>query len=219
MSKKTRVDQTVHALTHYIAKNQLKPGDKLPNEYELCALLEVGRNTMREALRVLASRNILTIKQGAGTFIAQNTGLIEDPFGFSFTANPDKLVDDLMQIRIIVEPKIAALAAQNATDEDLQTLVTIQARIETAIEQEKDFSELDKRFHAHLSSICGNDVISKLIPIIAEGVSVYAKQVHSQETRQTVKSHNSIIQAIREKKPTEAESAMLYHLLYNLNRM
>lgn len=219
MSKKTRVDQTVHALTHYIAKNQLKPGDKLPNEYELCALLEVGRNTMREALRVLASRNILTIKQGAGTFIAQNTGLIEDPFGFSFTANPDKLVDDLMQIRIIVEPKIAALAAENATDEDLQTLVAIQSRIETAIEQGKNFSELDKRFHSHLSNICGNDVISKLIPIIAEGVSVYAKQVHSQETRQTVKSHNSIIQAIREKKPTEAESAMLYHLLYNLNRM
>ncbi len=219
MSKKTRVDQTVQALISHIAKNQLKPGDKLPNEYELCNLLEVGRNTMREALRVLASRNILTIKQGAGTFVAQNTGLIEDPLGFSFTSNPDKLVDDLMQIRIIVEPKIAALAAQNATDEDIQALVDIQASLEAAIETGENFSDLDKRFHAHLSNICGNDVISKLIPIIAEGVSVYAKQVHSQETLQTIKSHNSIIQAIREKKPTEAESAMLYHLLYNLNRM
>lgn len=219
MSKKTLVDTTAQKLMVYIDQNSLQPGDKLPNEFDLSKILNVGRNTTREAVRVLASRNILAIRQGAGTFVADNTGVIEDPLGFSFVANPDKLVDDLMQIRIMVEPQIAALAAENATKEDIEDLEQICLDIEKAIQHKEDFSELDKAFHSHVGRICGNDVISKLLPIIAEGISVYSNTVSEQETVQTIKSHQAILNAIKNKRPTEAEQAMLFHLLFNRNRM
>lgn len=218
MAKTSLVDQTAKRLKVYIEVHNMEPGDKLPNEYELSKKLEVGRNTVREAVRFLASRNILIIKQGSGTFIADNTGIVDDPFGFSFTSNQDKLVQDLMQIRLMVEPQIAALAAENATTEEIGKLREIAKRIELAIEDKVDFSEIDKEFHSHLSNICGNDVISKLIPIITEGVVAYAHAVENQEYQQTIKSHMTIIRAIEHRKPKEAEQAMHFHLLYNKYR-
>lgn len=218
MEKKTRVDQTVDALTLFIKNNRMTIGDKLPNEYDLSTKLNVGRNTVREAVRVLASRNILVIKQGAGTFIADNTGIIDDPLGFSFADDQVKLVDDLMQLRVMVEPQIAALAAQNATQEDIDKLKRIGLQLEDAISKKDDFSSIDQDFHSLLSEICGNEVIAKLIPIITEGVSAYAMSVTQQEYEQTLVSHKKIIRAIEERKPKDAEQAMLYHLLYNINR-
>lgn len=218
MAKKTLVDKTSHKLKKYIADKSLVPGDKLPNEYELSTILDAGRNTVREAVRVLAARNILTIKQGAGTFIADNTGIIDDPLGFSFTSDQDKLVKDLMELRLMVEPKIAALAAENASEEQITQLKVITEEIEMAIENKEDFSSLDKDFHSHISNICGNSVIATLIPIIAEGVTVYAEAVDEQEYHQTKISHRSILEAIKSRKAAEAENAMRFHLLYNKYR-
>ena len=87
-----------------------------PTEKELSELLGVSRNMVREALRVLVSRNLVTIRQGAGTFLSDKAGVVDDPFGFSFVEDKEKLTADLLQIRAILEPDIAALAAENATD-------------------------------------------------------------------------------------------------------
>ncbi len=88
----------------------------------------------------------------------------------------------------MVEPQISALAAQNASPEEIETFEKIGKSIENSIENNEDFSEKDKEFHSHLSNICGNDVISKLI------------------------------HAIKNRKPIDAQEAMYFHLLYNRNR-
>ena len=76
--------QTADALIAYIVDRGLEQGDRLPNERELSGLLGVGRSTLREAVRMLSSRNILEARQGAGVFVSGNTGVSDDPLGFTF---------------------------------------------------------------------------------------------------------------------------------------
>ena len=111
---KTLSEQAADQMIQYIQENGYGPGDKLPTEADLSRLLGVGRNTVREAVRVLASRNIVSVRQGSGTFVSEKQGLADDPFGFSFVEDRVQLTRDLMQIRVMLEPSIAALAAQNA---------------------------------------------------------------------------------------------------------
>ncbi len=77
-----------------ILKENLQPGDKLPNETVLSERLNAGRSSVREAMKLLASRNIVTIRQGSGTYIASSPGMVEDPLGFTFIGNKQKLIHD-----------------------------------------------------------------------------------------------------------------------------
>ena len=75
--------RAAEGILDYIRTNDMKPGDRLPTEQELTQLLEVGRGTVREAVQSLASRNILEVRQGAGTFLSDKNGIMEDPLGLS----------------------------------------------------------------------------------------------------------------------------------------
>ena len=102
----------------FILDNHLKPGDRLPNEAILAGQLDIGRSSLREAMKLLASRNIVTIRQGSGTYVASSPGLIDDPFGFTFISDKKKLVQDLLEIRFLLEPAIAAMSATYSDSED-----------------------------------------------------------------------------------------------------
>ena len=141
-------EQAAKNIITYIQEENYQPGDKLPNEYEFSELLGVSRNTVREALRVLVSRNIVTIRQGAGTFVSEKKGVSDDPLGFTMVDDRVKLTKDLLQIRYIIEPSVAALAAQNATPEDLEKLKEILLEVEALTGQRMDFTEKDAEFHA-----------------------------------------------------------------------
>lgn len=218
MSKRTLSDVTAEKIKMYIKEHQLEVGDKLPNEYDLSQLLVVSRNTVREAVKLLASRNILTIKQGAGTFVSEQMGMLDDPLGLTFMQDKRQLVKDLIEIRMMIEPEIAALAAQNATTAEIEKLQSLTIAVENAIESSENFSVEDSAFHSHLAVCSKNKVIGKLMPVINEGVDLFASSVDNQETKQTRISHRAIYEAVKNRKPVEAKQAMLYHLLYNKNR-
>ncbi len=218
MENRTLGDRVADELMSLIRDRGYGAGEKLPNEYELSAQLGVSRNTVREALRALASRNILHIRQGAGTFISQKKGVADDPLGFSLMEDRRKLVEDLMQIRCIIEPQIAALAAQNATPQDITILGGLCDEVETLIRERQDFTQKDIDFHAQLATCSQNMVMSNLIPVICEGITVFSSMVDEQEFDQTVKSHREIYESVRERRAADAQQAMLFHLLYNRNR-
>ncbi len=67
-----------------ILDKDLKPGDKLPNEIELTATINVSRSTIREAIKILVSTNVLEVKRGRGTFVTDNPGVSKDPLGVEF---------------------------------------------------------------------------------------------------------------------------------------
>ena len=160
----TRSEQAAEELIGLIRKKNYAPGDKLPTETELSEILQAGRNTVREALRILVSRNIVVIRQGSGIFLSEKQGVADDPFGFSLAGNHEKLTRDLIQIRLMLEPPIAALAAQNATKEDLQKLEDLLLEVETLIARRADYAKADIRFHEQIANCSHNSVMSNLVP-------------------------------------------------------
>ena len=201
-----------------IQETPYKAGDKLPTEKELCESTGAGRNTVREALKILASRNVLEIRQGAGTFVSEKQGIPDDPLGFSMVNDHVKLTRDLLQVRIMLEPQIAALAAQCAKEHEIRELEEILEEMEAAMKKREDYSELDTKFHTKIAQCTHNIVMENLLPVIGKGVAVFAREVAQTEYDRTWISHRKIFCYIRDHKPFEAEMEMQYHLLYNTSR-
>ena len=126
-----------------ILEENLQPGDKLPNETVLCEKLNAGRSSVREAMKLLASRNIVTIRQGSGTYIAKTPGMVEDPLGFTFISNKQKLVHDLLEVRFLLEPSIASMAAANADEEDIKKIIKLCDELEELLNNNEDHIQKD----------------------------------------------------------------------------
>ena len=215
---KTLAEQVADGIMNLIQETPYKAGDKLPTEKELCESTGAGRNTVREALKILASRNVLEIRQGAGTFVSEKQGISDDPLGFSMVNDHVKLTKDLLQVRIMLEPQIAALAAQCAKEHEIKELEEILEEMEAAMKKREDYSELDTKFHTKIAQCTHNIVMENLLPVIGKGVAVFAKEVAQTEYDRTWISHRKIFCYIRDHKPFEAEMEMQYHLLYNTSR-
>lgn len=215
---KTLAEQVADGIMNLIQETPYKAGDKLPTEKELCESTGAGRNTVREALKILASRNVLEIRQGAGTFVSEKQGIPDDPLGFSMVNDHVKLTKDLLQVRIMLEPQIAALAAQCAKEHEIRELEEILEEMEAAMKKREDYSELDTKFHTKIAQCTHNIVMENLLPVIGKGVAVFAKEVAQTEYDRTWISHRKIFCCIRDHKPFEAEMEMQYHLLYNTSR-
>ena len=215
---KTLAEQVADGIMNLIQETPYKAGDKLPTEKELCESTGAGRNTVREALKILASRNVLEIRQGAGTFVSEKQGIPDDPLGFSMVNDHVKLTKDLLQVRIMLEPQIAALAAQCAKEHEIKELEEILEEMEAAMKKREDYSELDTKFHTKIAQCTHNIVMENLLPVIGKGVAVFAKEVAQTEYDRTWISHREIFCYIRDHKPFEAEMEMQYHLLYNTSR-
>ena len=202
---KTLAEQVADGIMNLIQETPYKAGDKLPTEKELCESTGAGRNTVREALKILASRNVLEIRQGAGTFVSEKQGIPDDPLGFSMVNDHVKLTKDLLQVRIMLEPQIAALAAQCAKEHEIKELEEILEEMEAAMKKREDYSELDTKFHTKIAQCTHNIVMENLLPVIGKGVAVFAKEVAQTEYDRTWISHRKIFCYIRDHKPFEAE--------------
>lgn len=210
-------EQVAERLKEYILKKKLKSGDKLPTETSLAKEMNVARSTVREAIKRLESQNILTVRHGAGSFVADKTGRTEDPLGFAFFEDKQKLTEDLMELRNIIEPAIAELAARNATQEDIDELDRLYRIMENHIMHGQDYSDEDIRFHNVIARASGNLVIPTLSPIISTAVNLFTEQTHHKLLQETLETHKGVLEAIRARNSVVARDAMLLHLSYNRN--
>lgn len=206
-------ETTSEKIIKLIVDENLKIGDKLPNEYELADKLGVGRSTIREAIKALVSRNILEIKRGSGTFI--KCGVADDPLGLMFVKDKLKLAVDLLEIRFMIEPKIASLAAINATKEDVEELSKLCDEVEELILNGIPHMEKDIEFHTAIARSSKNLVTTSLVPIINKSIAVFIDVTNTQLKNETIETHKEILNAIKNKNANEAHDAMLLHLAYN----
>lgn len=200
-----------------IESKELLPGQKLPSEQELMRELNVGRGTIREAIKSLVSRNIVEIRRGVGTFVAEKTGVVEDPLGFSFIDNKNKLVKDSMDVRLLLEPSIAKWAARNATDSEILKIIELSHKIEIAILNDEDYSDLDVEFHTKIAISSRNLVVKNLIPILNMNIRSLIDVTHAVLKEHTILSHKKIANAIKERNEEMAEQLMREHIEINQN--
>lgn len=214
-SGKPLVEMVEESLLQYIIDNDMQVGDKIPNEFVLAESLGVSRSTIREAVKLLVSRNILVIRRGAGTFISDKKGITEDPLGLSFVNDKYALAMDLLNVRIILEPEIASMAAINATDEEIEKIMEQCNKVEELYERGEDHGREDVRLHEMIAHCSRNLVIEKLIPIINTSVVVFADITKRKLKNETLTTHREIAEAIKAHDPNTAKYAMMMHLIYN----
>jgi DNA-binding FadR family transcriptional regulator len=215
---KPLVEMAAEQLVKYIIDNDLKPHSKLPNEYDLAKNLSIGRSTVREAIKSLEGRNILEVRQGAGTFVAgDRMGISDDPLGFIFIRDKKQLIKDLIEVRMMIEPRIASLAAVAASDDDIAEIRRLCGEVDELIRQGKDYSHKDVAFHAKIAISSGNSVIPKLLPILQEAIQLFTDTSENRLTHETMETHHEVLRAIEAHDPIAASDAMTLHIIHNRN--
>lgn len=212
-------EQVAAQISELIVDRRLTCEDKLPNEFELAAMLNVGRGTVREAVKLLVARNVLIIRRGKGTYIASHPGEIEDPLGFAYYENQLLLARDLMDVRLQIEPWVAAEAAQKAEKEDLDLVWEHCHLVEEDILAGRDHLPNDTRYHTSIAKCTHNMVVPKLIPIITYSVGLFGSLNGNSLRTETIIGHRSIAEAISSRSPEKAAEAMRQHLLVNKDEL
>lgn len=215
--KVSLVDKTVERIVNYIKQQTLNIGDKLPNEYTLAESLEVGRSTLREAIKVLVSQGILEVQHGSGTYITSLEPVSDLSLLMTEGEDSLKVAMDMFEVRLLIEPRMAALAAQNITDEESAVLGSIARAIEADIESDDEFHRnLDMQFHSAIAEASGNIAMKELVPVIIQSITLYNEYFTDEKSkRETIRAHKRIVDAIRDRKSVAAFDAMRMHVEYN----
>lgn len=196
-----------------IISNHMQPGQRLPNETILSEKLNAGRSSIREAMKLLVSRNIIEVRQGSGTYISSRMGMSDDPLGLVLIGDSPKLVYDLIQIRLLVEPTVAAMAAYNATESDIREINRLCDETERQFKAGEDFTEADISFHQAVASSSKNLVVPRLAPVINRTIECAAKIPRNKSFQDTLMIHRDIANAIAKHNQIDAKDAMFLHLV------
>jgi Transcriptional regulators len=214
-SSKSLVDLTSELIIQLIIEKNWTAGDKLPNEYELAEKLNVGRSTIREAIKALVSRNILEIRRGAGTYISKKGGIADDPLGLIFIKDKLKLAADLLEVRFMIEPEIASIAAIKADEEEIKFMSDLCDEIDKLILKNESYIEKDIEFHTAIAKSSKNSVIVNLIPIINKSIAIFIDITNQKLRKETMETHREILNSIKARDSKGARDSMYLHLVYN----
>jgi len=206
-------DRAADQIIKYIHENQLQEGDRLPVEAELMERFQVSRSTVREAVRTLSSRNIVLVRRGRGTYVSHS--VVEDPLGLNFVHDRNKLVQDILELRMMLEPANAAFCAERATEQEIQELWQLHKQVEAQIRRKENHTVHDVAFHCKIAECTRNDIIKILQPEISKGVTIFIAYTKELLYEQTIDTHRQIVQAIQDRDRQAAFDAMLQHLKYN----
>lgn len=217
LKSKLLAEQVQEQIYQYILNTPIATGAKLPNEFELGEKFGVGRSTIREAVKLLISRGILEVRRGSGTYVVSTTPMDLDPLGLGAVEDKMALAMDLVNVRMILEPGIAEMAAMNATARDVERLRELCAVIEQKIETGENYIEEDIAFHTAVAKCSGNMVVEQLVPIIDTAVMMFVNVTHRKLTQETIMTHRAVTDAIAERDPMGAKSAMMMHMTFNRN--
>ena len=200
-----------------IRQKKLVPGTKLPTEMELCTQFGVSRTVVREAVRVLHAKGMISIEKGRGMYVQNFTGeSAADPLHMYLQMNFDRTyVMDIVKARQMLEPSIAGLAARNRSAEDLKLLAADIEALRTCAGGFEELAKIDTQFHLNVAKASRNSLmplllepIHRLIPEIKS--KVYATIEEAKDS--AVVWHQRILDQIAARKPAAAEKAMAEHL-------
>ena len=173
---------------------------------------------MREAVKFLIAHNVLEIKRGKGTYVADNKDLNED-YGLSELENLVMDSMDFFETRIMLEPTMANYAAKRATVDDIKELERIDSIINEVIDDVEKRTEYDLQFHFAIAKATKNEFVINVMPIIFSGMDMKRifRIVSSEVKSYTIDDHKMIIEFIKQGDAAGAEAAMRMHILHAFN--
>ena len=187
-------------------------GQRLPSISQLAQTLGVGTGSVREAVKVLASLGIIRIEHGRGMFVASAQRAQLDPYEHFQDVGAGSVLA-LCEARRILEPELAAFAAERGTDADLQSIREQALAMEQLVAEGLDFSEPDLQFHRQIALAAHNPVLARMMDGVNDLLRESQKITREQAmTQRAVRYHLLIADAICERNPLQARLLMLAHV-------
>jgi GntR family transcriptional repressor for pyruvate dehydrogenase complex len=213
--KKTKLyEKVAHQIQGLIRDGLLKPGDKLPPERELAETFQVSRSSLRDAIRSLEVMGMLEPRQGEGTVICEITAnSLVNPLA-TMLLRKRELVSELIDLRRIIEPPLAARAATHVTTEELNYMEDILERQLAKVNRGELAVEEDTEFHYAIASAAKNSVVLKVLDVFMDLLRESRERSLQVKGRlaKSFAGHQRILNAIRRHDATTAEAAMRRHI-------
>lgn len=213
------VDAVVRQIRELIAGSGLRVGDSLPTERELCARYNAGRNTVREAMRILKAYGMVEVRPKVGAIIVDNRmERVFDLFSFNTIEISRKTFSDIQGFRSMVEVDTVERIFDNASSRDVAELRVFNQQMRAAATM-VDASEADFSFHLKLVSILKNDAVTEVYRIMKP---VIIRIMEKGKVRQdfgtsTYQQHANIVDALEARNRIKYQYALQYHLELGFN--
>lgn len=208
-------EEVVKDLYQMIDDEHLKPGDKMPPERELMEQLDVSRNVLREAFRVLESRGVIVSHQGKGRFLRKQSQLIGSTDSLSKNLERCSMIE-AYEVRQPLEVRGVELIIRNASERDIEDLENAYRALEKRF-QETGRTEGEFKLHKLYAAKTGSVFMTQTLEIVLNAIfdMMYGKfsdVLEAVSGEEELESHRQIIQAIR-KRDTETAGKLMYEHL------
>lgn len=207
-------DRAMMKVKEMIQSGELRPGDRLPPEQELSHRLGLSRSSLREAVKALEAIRVLDVRRGDGTYVTSlEPALLLDALTFILDFHKSSAVLEVFAVRRILETEAAALAAVNASAEDIRGLWEVFEGL-----ADDDIDALiahDKKFHSRLAAASGNGYLAGLVETVSDQ-TVRARYWRGITDRgaidRTLAEHRMILEAVESGDASLARALMLSHI-------
>jgi GntR family transcriptional regulator, transcriptional repressor for pyruvate dehydrogenase complex len=208
-------DEAIDKIKGMITSGELGPGDRLPKEADLAIRLGLSRNSLREAVKALSMIRVLDVRQGDGTYVTSlEPDLLLDALSFVVDFHRDDTVLQFLEVRRILEPAAAALAAQRMSDADIAKLRSVlddlgdQPTVEALVAN-------DLEFHRTIAAGAGNAVLCSLIDGLSGPTTrarIWRGLTQQDAVTKTYEQHRAIVDAITARNPDLAKAWATIHI-------
>ena len=206
--------QVVHELGNRILAGDFVPGQPLPQEMTLCDQLGVSRTVIREAIKSLSAKGLVQSRAKLGTLVQPARGwnyLDPEVLQWQLQADTSGLqLFHLIEFRRTIEPTAAALAAERASDEELQKIADACEDMRGNVDDVDAFLVADLRFHTLILHATGNPFFAPVANVISVALESSLRVTNRQpaNNRTSVPVHQKVMKAIVTRKPNAAQAAM-----------
>lgn len=209
------IDTAINRIRDLIASGELSPGDRLPPEAELAALVGVSRNSLREAVRALVQAKVLDVRRGDGTYVTSlEPQLLLSGLSFVMELIQDRTVLELFEVRRLLEPAATGLAATRISDgavEELRGLLEAMRRTTTG----EELIAQDVAFHRCVVQGTGNETLVSLLEALFRRTArarIWRGTWDRDALEWTYAQHQTIVDALEQRDATLATAAASVHV-------
>jgi GntR family transcriptional repressor for pyruvate dehydrogenase complex len=207
------VDEVIDRLVALIVNENLKPGDKLPTERELMARLEIGRSSLREAIKTLSAVGALESKRGSGIFVGNgDASILAKPLAWGIFLGGIS-VAQVIEARSVIETALAGWAAERRSDEDIAAIAKLIEKLEASRNEKKAYIQLDLQFHLAVAKAAQNKILFQVLNIFQNLLRVWMETTYDEThgSKDSVVAHRELFEAIRAKDVNAARRGMQIH--------
>ena len=208
-------DDAISKIKQMIQQGELRPGDRLPPEQELSERLGLSRSSMREAVKALEAMRILDVRRGDGTYVTSlQPSLLLEAMSFVLDFHESHAVLEVFEVRRIVEPASAGIAARRAGPEQVAEMREHLTKVHGDTPSD-ELVEHDGVFHRMIASATGNDYLVSLLETISSQTArarIWRALTQEGAVPRTLHEHERILDAIESGDAEMARAAMIVHI-------